>query len=836
VRVALLLEEPQGRPPDPRAVAVAVLNVLRTLSEEAAVLIAVDDVQWLDTGTANVLAFAVRRIDVEPIGLLMTRRTEPGMPAAVGEDGWLEDLEAERLRLPPLQRQDLERLLDSRLGSPIPHAVIARIHQASGGNPFYALGIGQALVHSGASVDTVGELPLPERLHAVVAGSIAVLPEVTRDLLAVVAAADRPTLDLIGQVAGVDPAVVVRPAVISGVVAIENDGVVFTHPLRAVAARSGVSAERLRGIHARLSQLVSDPEQRARHLAMSVVGPDGTVALALEDAAVHARARGAFEVAADLADLAWRLTPDDRPEDAVRRKLAEARYLVRCGTYLERCRTLLEGVLAASRPGPDTAEAKCVLGWFYLTHHHWDRAATLLQEAIDESGERLDIRAIAEGALTAVLDLLGHDYHESIRHGYAELELAERLGSQAHMATALRGLARNIRRTTGHTPTDLLTRALGLERHVIEADTLVTQWPSVTVADLAVWDDEFDVAARHWARLLQAAEDYGEEISVIEFLGKIIPFEAVAGRWADAEAHARQGLELASAAGSVARLAWIVAGLSLLKAYRGDVAATRNAAEEASGLAQRSGAVAAQRLVAEALGLLAIALEDFRSADAHLGPLVASLRSAGVREPGELRSLPDAIEALARLGRPDEARQMLDWYQGIASNTGRASARAAALRCAAWVGLAEGDAAEAIVAAQSSVEMYDMIVDPLGPGRARLALGAAQRKAGHRRAARSALEGALAHFERHGSAAWVEAARRELSRISGRRSSGDELTTTEQEVSRLVAGGRTNREVAAAMFVSERTIEGHLSQIYAKLGVRSRSELVHRAGTADPTK
>ena len=185
------------------------------------------------------------------------------------------------------------------------------------------------------------------------------------------AVADRPTVATVTAVIGPSAEHVLQPAVDAQVVRLEDGIIEFTHPLRAFAAKSLANAPRLREIHGRLAELLADPEQRARHLALATVGPDEHVAASLDAAAPSARARGALGAASELAEQAWRLTPADRPADLRRRKLCQARYLIVGGSDLGRCRVLLEDVLSSCPQGPDTAEPTWMLGWLHLTGLDW---------------------------------------------------------------------------------------------------------------------------------------------------------------------------------------------------------------------------------------------------------------------------------------------------------------------------------------------------------------------------------------------------------------------------------------------------------------------------------
>ena len=193
-----------------------------------------------------------------------------------------------------------------------------------------------------------------------------------------------------------------------------------------------------------------------------------------------------------------------------------------------------------------------------------------------------------------------------------------------------------------------------------------------------------------------------------------------------------------------------------------------------------------------------------------------------------MRFVTDEVEAMIGIGRLEDAESLLAWYEGLAEGSARMGALAACARCRGLLLLARGEIDSALEALASSLELYRSVTEPLGLARTLLVLGAIERRRLHRRAARETLGAALAQFEHLGARLWANAARAELARIGGRVASPDALTPTEERVAALVAEGRTNREVGAILVVSERTVEGHLSRIYAKIGVRSRAELAHR--------
>jgi hypothetical protein len=257
LEVALLLRDPGGAPPDPRGISTAFLSALRTLARHRPLLVAVDDLQWLDAPSLAVLEYAGRRLRDEPVALLLTRRL-------VGDDAplTLERALGERLRrvaLGPLSLGSLHRLLHERLEVALPRPLLRRIHELSGGNPFFALELARAQAGE-------RENQLPETLGTLVRDRLAALPAATQRVLAVAAALARPTVELVDRVAegGVDALGAAEQA---HVIELRAGGIQFAHPLLASGAYLGMEAPERRAIHARLAELVQDPEEGARHLA-----------------------------------------------------------------------------------------------------------------------------------------------------------------------------------------------------------------------------------------------------------------------------------------------------------------------------------------------------------------------------------------------------------------------------------------------------------------------------------------------------------------------------------------------------------------------------------------
>jgi DNA-binding CsgD family transcriptional regulator len=255
---------------------------------------------------------------------------------------------------------------------------------------------------------------------------------------------------------------------------------------------------------------------------------------------------------------------------------------------------------------------------------------------------------------------------------------------------------------------------------------------------------------------------------------------------------------------------------------------TREAAEAALELGQTAQFTPALQLAAAALGLLELSLGRAEEAAERLEPLVRFARAEQLCEPGLTRYVPDQIEALVELDRLEAAAELLDWYEDNAVRLGRQGAIALSRRCRGLLAAADGRLDEALAAFEQALVLHDAVPLPFDRARTLLVFGAALRRAKRKADARDTLEQSLAAFEELSAATFADRARAELARIGGRRRSKGGLTATERQIVELVAQGRSNKEVAAALFVTVKTVETNLSRVYAKLGLRSRAELASR--------
>jgi DNA-binding CsgD family transcriptional regulator len=308
--------------------------------------------------------------------------------------------------------------------------------------------------------------------------------------------------------------------------------------------------------------------------------------------------------------------------------------------------------------------------------------------------------------------------------------------------------------------------------------------------------------------------------------------ELLSGDWGRAERYADEGYDAALQTGQPSQQAVLAGSRALVAAHTGDVEVARATAGEALRLADATGSGFAELLARWALGLLELSLGDAERAAHELEPLLEATEAAGVREPGLARFVPDAIEARIRLGQLEGAAELLTTHEERARRLDRPSALAAAVRCRGLLLAARTDLGGARAALDAAFAEHARVRLPFERGRTLLALGAVQRRTRQRRLARETLNQALAIFEELGAELWAGQAHAELTRIGGRAGASNELTPSEQRIAELVAEGKTNKEVAAILVVTHRTVESALTQIYRKLDIRSRTELARRLTTA----
>ena len=358
---ALLLAEPLEAP-DPRAVGVAVVEILRSLAITGRVVLAIDDLQWMDVPSGELLAFALRRLDGAAVRLLATVRSGTSSAVPFELDRALGDEHLRQLPLGPLSLGALHELVRTRLGVTLPRATLVRVHETSAGNPLLALELVRELHRRGLELRPGDPLPLPGDAKVLLRERLARLPRRTRGLLLAAAAHPRPTVTLLEEAIGdADTAAAdLERSLQAGVIELEGEHVRFTHPLLASLCYTDASPLQRRRVHARFAVIVDDPEGRARHVALAADGEDEDVARSLEEAAGRAVGRGATQAAAELWELATAFTPPERADERRRRRRATAESRLQAGD-LAGAVALLQQLVDETSAGADRAELLLLL-------------------------------------------------------------------------------------------------------------------------------------------------------------------------------------------------------------------------------------------------------------------------------------------------------------------------------------------------------------------------------------------------------------------------------------------------------------------------------------------
>ena len=656
--VALLVDDGHGPPPDQRAIALAFLGALRALARTGPVAVAVDDIQWLDASSAFVLEFALRRLNADALAFLLAMRDEQATPAPLDVGRALSGNQLRRLRVGPFTLAAVHRLLNDRLDLVLSRPRLRRLHELSGGNPLFALELARAFRRGAIRLEP-GE-PLPGSLATLVGDRLAVLPADARAALIAASAVSHPTLELVRGATGGRVEERLAPALAAHVIELEGDRIRFSHPLIASGVYASAASGERRALHRRLAELLPDPEERARHLALGAEGPDANVGAALEHAAQRAHGRGAFAAAAELSELARRLTPAEVEESRHRRTIQAAVHAWEAGEG-ERARELLSDARTVAPAGPRRGEVLYWLGSLEEYEGDRRRSAELYREARANAGEDVVLRARIEEGLSSALFLLRTDLTAAAEHARAAVRLAEQTGDRHIEIAALSALGLVDAVTGGSDWRQVLERGRELEERTGPVQAAISA--TFTLAVVLTWVDQFGQACELLGSLRERSEQRGEESALPWILAQLCWAEFLAGRWEEADRHAREGIEMAVQADQEPQRLFALGVRALVGAARGDVEGARADAETTLALAPEHGVMFATILGACALGLLELSLERFEAVDRLLGPIGTRIEAGGVREPGSVRFVPDEIEALIALGRLGDAEALLGGFE-----------------------------------------------------------------------------------------------------------------------------------------------------------------------------
>jgi DNA-binding CsgD family transcriptional regulator len=589
----------------------------------------------------------------------------------------------------------------------------------------------------------------------------------------------------------------------------ERGAIRFTHPLLSSVLYNELGARR-RVVHGRIAGFVSDPLLRARHLALATDEPDPAVAAALDDAALIAGGRGASASAAELAEAALRLTPTVDVGGRHRRALAAARAHRAAGEWT-RARTIARELLEDNGLGSLRADVLLLLA----DVEGLDRAVALLEEAFHEATSRPALQAAIQCRL-AWSARFAKGFDRALEHARASLDLADEVDDDALRVDAL-GMMTFLGSAVGD------PEATAYAERADEIALAAGDPRLVRTARFALLETTKTSDHRGARALLERAYEESRErddLSAAQVLHSLAWVELWAGRWDVATDHAERAYDLFTQYGL--EVPWAHLPIAVVAAHRGRLALAREHSERALQLGvQQFGLHTPIHL--GTLGFVALQSGDLRAAVRWFTEADAATTRLGWHDASRRWWVCDQIEALLALDRVDDAIRVLDaWEDERQESDARALANVT--RCRGLVAAARW-------------RRHRRRRAPRGRRHAARAGGRSvrarsrtactrvvRRRRRQKRAAREAIAAALDGFEQLGAATWIERARAELGRIGGR-SREEGLTAAERRVAALVAEGHTNREVAAALFLGERTVETHLSHVYAKLGVRSRAEL-----------
>jgi DNA-binding CsgD family transcriptional regulator len=807
---ALLRAEPAREGIASGAIAVGFLAVLRALALQSRVLIAVDDLQSLDSPSEEMLAFAARRLEGAEIGFVLARR-----PGRAGElERALAGRGLERVAVGSLTLGAVRNLLFGRLGLGVSRQLMRRIMETTDGNPLFAFEMGRSLVERGPPL-LEGAVPLPDSVQEILGIRVARLPPPVRRVLLAVALSGHLSIEQLATVVGSGG---VDDAVDAGVVLLDGRRVRASHPLLAAAAVKHSRARERRELHSALARVVREDELGAMHLALATSVADREVAAQIAAAAADARARGARREALQLATHALRVTPPraaERPE----RVLALAQQLDDAGE-LRRMTALLNDELASPPPGPMTARA-----WIFLSEG--DQVVSIreqdayLDRALAECAEDRNLRAWvlakkADNMAAAAIARLA----EAEAWALEALRDAKEPGVQRF---ALYGLAW-ARALNGRGVDDLCQRSA------------VTIDPAAHVGGSAerlagmrlMWRGELS-AARAWFRSLSDLADARGELTSYAMLRlHLCELELRAGDWEGASARLDEWAQ--SADYETQFRPQYHRCRALLAAGVGNAADTERWETQAIERARAAACLWDELEARRARGIAALLTQAPERAVQDLAGVWEHCHRERVLEPGAFPVAPELVEALTELGELDQAHTVTDRLRALAEEQAHPWVRTSAKRCRAILSLGAGGYDEAagnmLRNAASELEQMEMRFDS---ARCLLALGRAQRRAKQWGAARETLQAAIDAFSALRSDGWAARSRSELDRVGGRRrGAADGLTPTERRIAELVAEGLANKEIATRLYVTVRTVETHLTHAYAKLGVRTRAQLANR--------
>jgi len=808
-------------PGDSFAIGTAMLGLLSGAAEKAPVAALVEDAHWLDQPSIAALLFAARRLQAEGVLMILAARDEEGSAASfVGLD---------TVHVAGLDAAAASSLLELA-APPMSPSVAARVAAAADGNPLALLEMPTMLTPAQRSGAEALDQPLAvgPGLSRAYQRRVAALPEGAQAALLLAAVSDRDDLEPVAHAMrqmGLELSAL-EEAEDAGFVAIRSGRLYWRHPLVRAAVHQHASPSARRSAHRFLAEALDgrgETDRQAWHLAAAALGHDEGAAQALERSAINARLRRGTGAAARAFERAARLSAE--PEDRARR-LHEAALDLLCSTEPGRAGQLLIEALGLTKDALRRADIQRTRALGELFRGPSEVIIETLTSEADlveplDPGRAAFMRADActastmTGNVRKTLDLAVQAFDTARRAGPQALAMSE---SALVSALALAGQTRQAR------------RHLAAARDAFERDGLPPApfLPQLiqSLGHSAMWLEEYD-GARHFLNdVVTSARDQSAPGGLAFPLSCLSELEYRTGRWIDAYALATESERIATEVGERNELSFSLVCLARVEAATGREGECRAHVFQALDISRELGSGSIEVYARAALGLLELGLGHPDRALRHLESVARLVERHGLADPNVVQWASDFIEALVCAGGTTAARAALLTFERQAHDTEH---RWALGECARCRGLLADDAhfeecfAEALHWLGGEAAVFER-------ERTLLCLGERQRRARRIGQARESLVAALEGFEQLGAQPWIKRTRRELRAAGARLGPAAEqpvkrLTPQELQVALVVASGATNREAAASLFLSPKTVDFHLGKVYRKLDVRSRSEL-----------
>jgi DNA-binding CsgD family transcriptional regulator len=784
-------------------------------------VLGVDDTQWLDAPTASALEYVARRLRQEPVCMLVSLRGEHDdrLPFGLAEAFPADRLF--RIGLTGLGLQALYTLLRTRAGLTLPRPVLRRIGTASAGNPFLALEIAHALRREGGFPVAGEPLPVPYNVNELAAQHIHALPASSQEVLAVVAALAQPTLRLVRAATPAAAADGLAKAEESGVIEIRDRRIRFTHPLFAEAVSGAMPVVRRKELHARLAGVVDDVEQQARHLAVAAERRDLHVAASLEAAAVQAEQRGALEAASELWELASSHTPEDQLTLRFTRMANAGSKLFHAGDAIG-ARGLLASAVSRLPPSRARASARLELADVVFYQGGTQQAVSLCRQALLDAGDDRLLRAVC-GVRAAWYGT--HDVPGQLTRIEQAAELLRPGDAETHpdLCACVRLMLAYYRFYNG----------LGLDRDgIVHARSLISAQSLEWTADWArmIWRSVAKFVDLAAARTAYAAEydlfnAVGDESSLGTLSMHLAEIDCRLGHLQLARHEAERSMEIVEQSGQRRWRGFALYAKGLVDAHLGELDDAHATAAEGLELAAAVEDTWVSAMQLGVLGFIELSRQRHAPASEYFERAEGLIETMGLAEPARHPFHADQLETVVALGDLQRAEALLRRMEQRMEIAPYAYLVAVTHRCQGILLTATGELDAAQAALATALQAHDDLPMPFERARTLLVQGKLLRRRKEKLAARAALLSARQIFDELGSPIWSASAGEELRRLGLRRGTASDLTPTEERVARMAADGMTNREIAAAIFVSPKSVEANLSRVYRKLGISSRRQL-----------